>query len=47
MSRSRRDSPGGRITHALPMALQPAQGVRAAGVDQPPDRGEVGADVTF
>ncbi len=29
------------------MALQPAQGVRAARVDQPPDRGEVSADVTF
>ncbi len=29
------------------MALQPAQGVRAAGVDQPPDRGQVGTEVAF
>lgn len=29
------------------MALQRPQRVRAAGVDQPPDRGQVGADVTF
>lgn len=29
------------------MVLQPAQGVRAARVDQPPDRGVVSADVTF
>ncbi|KUP02383.1 hypothetical protein AR276_01780 [Stenotrophomonas maltophilia] len=29
------------------MALQPAQRVWAAGMDQPPDRGQVGAEVTF
>lgn len=29
------------------MALQPTQGVRATGVDQAPDRGQVGTDVTF
>ncbi len=29
------------------MALQPPQGVRAARMDQPPDRGQVGADVAL
>ncbi len=29
------------------MALQPAQRVWAAGMDQPPDRGQVGADVAL
>lgn len=29
------------------MALQPAQGVRVAGVEQPPDRGQVGTEVAF
>jgi hypothetical protein len=29
------------------MALQPCQRVRAPGVDQPPDRGQVGADVAL
>ena len=29
------------------MALQPAQGVWAAGMDQPPDRGQVGTEVAL